>query len=151
MVDISVLTGFINQLITGGAPPCMYPLVIKHGWLENPRTEWRFIRRKITDFYIPFSSQPSLNTGGYDMHNNSCHIFLYPIQFACIYTVQHIIYTSLFICNGPCSIVCVRTYFNEHVTISQMSLHCFKKCSKFIHISNVFYRICQWHFLSKPR
>ena len=25
--------------------------VIKHGWLENHRTEWRFLARKITDFY----------------------------------------------------------------------------------------------------
>ena len=24
---------------------------IKRGWLENPRTEWRFLARKITDFY----------------------------------------------------------------------------------------------------
>ena len=24
-------------------------MVIKHGWVENPRTEWRFLARKITD------------------------------------------------------------------------------------------------------
>ena len=30
-----------------------YPLVIKHGWLEHPRTEWRFIAGKITDFKGP--------------------------------------------------------------------------------------------------
>ena len=24
--------------------------VIKHGWLENPRTEWRFLARNITFF-----------------------------------------------------------------------------------------------------
>ena len=31
--------------------------VIKHGVLENPRTEWRFVAGKITDFYGPFSSR----------------------------------------------------------------------------------------------
>ena len=30
-----------------------YPLVIKHGWLEHPRTEWRLIAGKITDFKGP--------------------------------------------------------------------------------------------------
>ena len=29
-----------------------------HGWLEDPPTEWRFLARKITDFYGPCSSQP---------------------------------------------------------------------------------------------
>ena len=29
--------------------PCFCPLVIKHGWPENPRTEWSFLARKITD------------------------------------------------------------------------------------------------------
>ena len=28
--------------------------VIKHGVLENPQTEWRFLARKITDFYGPY-------------------------------------------------------------------------------------------------
>ena len=37
-----------------------YPLVI----MENPRTEWRFLARKITDFYGPFSSTPCLTTRG---------------------------------------------------------------------------------------
>ena len=32
--------------------------VIKHGMLENPRTEWRFLARKITDEW-------STITGGY--------------------------------------------------------------------------------------
>ena len=27
---------------------------IKHGWLENPRTEWRFLARKISYFYGPW-------------------------------------------------------------------------------------------------
>ena len=36
--------------------------VIKHGWLANPRTEWRFLARKITDFCGPFSSTPCLRT-----------------------------------------------------------------------------------------
>ena len=36
------------------------PLIIQHGWLENPRTEWKFLERKITDFYGPFSSTPWL-------------------------------------------------------------------------------------------
>ena len=31
-----------------------YPLAIKHGVLENPRTEWRFIARKITDQWSIF-------------------------------------------------------------------------------------------------
>ena len=35
---------------------------MKHGWLENPRTEWRFYERNITEFYGPFSSQPCLKT-----------------------------------------------------------------------------------------
>ena len=33
-------------------------------WLENPRTEWRFLANKITYFNGPFSSQPCLITGG---------------------------------------------------------------------------------------
>ena len=33
-------------------------------WLENPRTEWRFLARKITYFYGPFSRKPCLITGG---------------------------------------------------------------------------------------
>ena len=41
-----------------------YPLVMKHGWLENPRKEWRFLARKLTDFHGPFSSAPCLNTRG---------------------------------------------------------------------------------------
>ena len=28
--------------------------VIKHGWLESPQTEWRFIARTITDIHRPF-------------------------------------------------------------------------------------------------
>ena len=28
--------------------------VIKHGWLENPRAEWRFLARKITDRWSIF-------------------------------------------------------------------------------------------------
>ena len=46
-----------------------YHLVIKHGWLENPRTEWRFLARKITDFYSPFSSTPCwMNREGSSTH-----------------------------------------------------------------------------------
>ena len=41
------------------------PLLVKHGWLENPRAEWRFVAGKITDFNGPFSSRPCLITGGY--------------------------------------------------------------------------------------
>ena len=37
-----------------------YPLVFKHGRLENLRTEWRFLARNITDFNDPFSSTPCL-------------------------------------------------------------------------------------------
>ena len=33
--------------------------------MENLRTEWRFLARKITDFNGPFSSKPCLITGGY--------------------------------------------------------------------------------------
>ena len=29
-------------------------LEIKHGWLENPRTEWRFLNRKITHEWSMF-------------------------------------------------------------------------------------------------
>ena len=29
--------------------------VIKHGWMENPRSEWSFFLKN-TDFYGPFSS-----------------------------------------------------------------------------------------------
>ena len=29
--------------------------VIKNGWLENRRTEWKFLARKITYLYGPFS------------------------------------------------------------------------------------------------
>ena len=36
--------------------------LIKHGELGN--TEWRFLARKITDFYGPCSSTPCLITGG---------------------------------------------------------------------------------------
>ena len=32
-----------------GFEPTEYPLAIKHGWLENPRAEWRFLARKITE------------------------------------------------------------------------------------------------------
>ena len=38
--------------------------VIKHGWLENPRTERRFLARKITYFYDPFSVAVLDDTGG---------------------------------------------------------------------------------------
>ena len=38
--------------VNGGLPSG----VIKDGWLENPRTEWRFKNEKIIDFYGPFSS-----------------------------------------------------------------------------------------------
>ena len=38
---------------------------IKHGWLENLRTEWRFRARKITNKNGPFFSTPCLITGGY--------------------------------------------------------------------------------------
>ena len=38
------------------------PLVVKHGWLQNPRAEWRFIARNIIYFYGPFSSEPCLMT-----------------------------------------------------------------------------------------
>ena len=31
-----------------------FPPVIKHGWLENPQTEWRFLARKIIDFHGPW-------------------------------------------------------------------------------------------------
>ena len=45
------------------------PQVIKHGWLENPRAEWRFLARKITDFYSPFSSTPCwMNREGSSTH-----------------------------------------------------------------------------------
>ena len=37
-----------------------YPLVIKHGKLENPGTQWRLTARKIVDFYGPFSSTPAM-------------------------------------------------------------------------------------------
>ena len=33
-------------------------------WLENPRTEWRLIARKITELNSMFSSNSSLITGG---------------------------------------------------------------------------------------
>ena len=39
--------------------------VIKQGWLENPRTEWRFLARKITYFYGPFSIAMLAITRGY--------------------------------------------------------------------------------------
>ena len=45
-----------------------YPLVSSASWLENPGTEWRFLARKITGFYVPFSSQLCLMTpeGSFD-------------------------------------------------------------------------------------
>ena len=39
-----------------------YPLGIKHGVLEHPLMKLRFLARKITYFYGPFSSTPSLMT-----------------------------------------------------------------------------------------
>ena len=36
--------------------------VIKHGWLENPRTQWSFLARNLTDFYGPLSSTSCLMT-----------------------------------------------------------------------------------------
>ena len=47
------------------SPLVTYPAWCHQTWLENPRTEWRSIARKITYFYGPFSSQPCLITGGY--------------------------------------------------------------------------------------
>ena len=38
--------------------------VIKHGVLEYPRTEWRFLAKKITYFYGLFSSTPCVITRG---------------------------------------------------------------------------------------
>ena len=39
MVDISIVNGIINQLITGGAPPCSkYPqdsLLYQHQWVDE--------------------------------------------------------------------------------------------------------------------
>ena len=40
----------------------VYPLVIKHGCLENPRAEWRFRARNIIYFCGPFFSTPCLMT-----------------------------------------------------------------------------------------
>ena len=37
------------------------------GW-ENPYNKWRFLARKITDFYDPFSSTPCLITGSLECH-----------------------------------------------------------------------------------
>ena len=52
----------------------VYPLVIKHGLLENPRTEWRFLARKITELNGPFSSTPCLITRGYtENHHVQCN------------------------------------------------------------------------------
>ena len=41
------------------------PLVSSATWLENPRTEWRFLARKITELNCLFSCKPCLITGGY--------------------------------------------------------------------------------------
>ena len=38
MVDISIVNGIINQLITGGAPPCMYSPVITSGKGQSRRS-----------------------------------------------------------------------------------------------------------------
>ena len=47
---------FINSTSIYG----QYPLVIKYGWLENPRTELKFLAGKIGHIYGPFSTTPSL-------------------------------------------------------------------------------------------
>ena len=47
-------------------------VIIKHGWL-NPRIKWRFLARKITDFYAPLSSTPCLFTGGYPLFNKQSY------------------------------------------------------------------------------
>ena len=41
----------------------IYPLVIKHGWLENPQTEWRFLARKIIDKWSIFNCYVCLPEG----------------------------------------------------------------------------------------
>ena len=53
----------------------LVPSFIKHGWLENPRNEWRF-HRKITYFYGPFSSQPCLITGEFFHFHDVIDIYL---------------------------------------------------------------------------
>ena len=44
-----------HHLSVGLIWPKWYPLVIRHGWLEHPRSEWRFLARKITYVYGLFS------------------------------------------------------------------------------------------------
>ena len=39
--------------------------VIKHGWLENPRTQWRYLARKINDIWSIFQHAMFDDTGGY--------------------------------------------------------------------------------------
>ena len=41
----------------------LYPLVSSN--MAGKPTEWRFLARKSTDFYGPFSRTPCLMTGGY--------------------------------------------------------------------------------------
>ena len=55
------------------------PPVIKHGWLENPRTEWRFLAGKIPDkSVVPFPARHvSIVTGGY-IHEYPSIITYYP-------------------------------------------------------------------------
>ena len=51
MVDVSIVfMGFINQLITGGAPPCRYPLVICDIAIENGPVEIVDLPSKNGDF-----------------------------------------------------------------------------------------------------
>ena len=40
---------------------------IQHGW-KIPRTQWRVLARKVTDFNGPFSSQPFDDTEGYPIN-----------------------------------------------------------------------------------
>ena len=61
-----VLAGFLDS-ISAFVERLHGPLTLwqSNMAMENLRTEWRFLARKITDFNGPFSSKPCLITGGY--------------------------------------------------------------------------------------
>ena len=56
----------------------IYPLLIKHGGLENPRTEWRFFQRKIPMVSMVYFPDMCDDTGGYPSFCHGCATFCGP-------------------------------------------------------------------------
>ena len=77
VIQLSEILYFIQIKIHGYTYNCyiyiyICPSVIKHGWLENTQTEWRFLARKITDQWSIFHCHVWLPEGNRGMNDYTC-------------------------------------------------------------------------------